>query len=647
MPRSQIYGCPISRAFLAREVGISSKIWRNVFRVIGVFAVAMLAIAAQPAQKQSPTLPKERYLSPIEMTFSPDGQLLYVVCQDSDEVRVVNTKSAKVTASIKVGHVPRGIAISRDGSHVYITNAWSDTVSVIDTASRTVIQTLPTGFEPSGVVVDHAARTLYVANRLSCDVSVIDLATSQEIKRLLAGNGASYLSLSPDGTRIYCTHIYPNPAAVRSQPTSEITVIDTETRRVIERKPLHNVAGVFHLATSSDGKLSVAAQLRPKNLIPLAHVEHGWVFGDSLTLFGEDVSGATVQVPTDELDRYYALPWGVAIAPDKSKIFLTTAGSQSVTAIDVHSLLKSVRERGSKITNDLSASADYVTTRIAVGHNPRGIALSPDGKQLYVANRLDDTISVIDTRSDKVDSTIDLGGPGNIDALRRGERLFYTADFAFQGQFGCSNCHIDAAIDGLQWDLEPDGFGKDIVDNRSLENLAGTEPFKWNGGNPDMPTECGPRTEKFFFRSQSFTQQQLTDLVTFVYSLPYRPNRYRLANSELSPAQERGKAIFERAKAKNRHAIPETNQCSYCHNGPKYTNQKQIDVGSGKPSDRSPVVDVPQLPNVAYSAPYLHDGSARSLEEIWTVFNPKDTHGVTNDLTKDELNDLVEYLKTL
>jgi Cytochrome c peroxidase len=56
---------------------------------------------------------------------------------------------------------------------------------------------------------------------------------------------------------------------------------------------------------------------------------------------------------------------------------------------------------------------------------------------------------------------------------------------------------------------------------------------------------------------------------------------------------------------------------------------------------------VPQLSNVVYSAPYLHDGSARSLEEIWTVFNPKDTHGVTNDLTKDELNDLIEYLRTL
>jgi YVTN family beta-propeller protein len=326
---------------------------------------------------------------------------------------------------------------------------------------------------------------------------------------------------------------------------------------------------------------------------------------------------------------------------------LTTANSQSVTVIDVPHLLKTVRARRQPFVNDLSASGDYVVARVPVGHNPRGVLLSADGKRLYVANRLDDNISVIDAATNKVLSTIDLGGPQTVDALRRGEQLFFTADFAFQGQFGCANCHLDATIDGLQWDLEPDGFGKDIVDNRSLENLAGTEPFKWNGGNPDMPTECGPRTEKFFFRSQGFNQQQLTDLVTFVYSLPYRPNRYRAPNGELTAAQERGKAIFDRTKYTNGKPIPEANQCGTCHSGPKYTNQQQFDVGTGRPTDRSSVIDVPQLSNVAYSGPYLHDGSARSMEEIWTVFNPKDTHGVSNDLTKDELNDLIEYLKTL
>ncbi len=616
-------------------------------------ALMLLAPTARP-ESRSEAQVSERYLSPIEMALSPDGRLLYVVCQASDELRVVDLESGKVVSTVPVGHVPRGIALPRDGRQIYVTNAWSDTVSVIDAANMKVVRTLPTGFEPTGIVCDRSGETLYVANRLSNDISVINVNTGQEIKRLLAGRGASYLALSADGKLVYGTHIYPNAGAFRTPPNSEITVIDTARQAVVERKRLHNVAGVFHVALSADGKLGVAAQLRPKNLIPLAHVEHGWVFGDSLTLFGDNVGG-TVQVPIDELDRYYALPWGVAITPDKSKMFVTTAGSENVTVIDVRKLMRftlnSAHARRqssvSDLANDLSAAANYVTARIPVGRNPRGALLSPDGKRLYVANRLDDDISVINTSTERVVSAIDLGGPKTINALRRGEQLFFTADYAFQGQFGCANCHLDATIDGLQWDLEPDGFGKDIVDNRSLEDLAGTEPFKWNGSNPDMPTECGPRTEKFFYRSQSYNPQELTDLVTYVYSLPYRPNRYRLANGELTPAQERGKAIFERSKYKNGNPIPEKNQCAYCHSGPKYTNQQQVDVGTGKFTDRSPVIDVPQLPNVAYSAPYLHDGSAQSLEEIWTVFNPKDTHGVSNDLRKEELNDLVEYLKTL
>jgi cytochrome c peroxidase len=58
------------------------------------------------------------------------------------------------------------------------------------------------------------------------------------------------------------------------------------------------------------------------------------------------------------------------------------------------------------------------------------------------------------------------------------------------------------------------------------------------------------------------------------------------------------------------------------------------------------MLDTPQLVNIALTAPYLHDGSAKSMEEIWTMYNPSDKHGRTNDLAKDELNDLIEYLRT-
>lgn len=610
-----------------------------------VIAFAVLGMSLRPAiTKAAPAA--ARYLSPGDLAISADGARLYVVCERSDELLVVDTGSGAVVKRVAVGRDPRGLALSADGRRIYVANSWVDTVSVIDAAKLEVVGTLATGFEPISVVPDREGKALYVANRLSNDISVIDLGSGNDIKRLAGGRGASYLTISPDGLQIYCTHIYPKISTFRAPPESEITVIDTRTQRVVERKPLHNVAGVFRVATSNDGELGVAAQLRPKNLIPLAHVEHGWAFGDSLSLFGKGIKG-TVQIPIDELDRYFAMPYAVAITPDKSKIFVSTGGSDSITEIGLPRLLTFVRLRQESFANDLSASANYVEKRIPVGRNPRGIVFSPDGKRLYVANRMDDTIGVVDTAKGRLVSIWDLGGSKKVTPLRRGEQIFYTAKYAFQGQFSCANCHIDTTFDGLQWDLEPDGFGVDIVDNRSIEDLTGTQPFKWNGGNPDLPTECGPRTEKYFYRSQSYNEQELTDLVSFIFSLPYRPNRYRQANGELTPAQERGKAIFERTKYKSGKPIPEANQCGYCHSGPKYTNNKQVDVGSGKTTDRSPLVDVPQLPNVVNSAPYLHDGSARSLEEIWTVFNPNDTHGVTNDLTKDELNDLIEYLRTL
>ena len=251
------------------------------------------------------------------------------------------------------------------------------------------------------------------------------------------------------------------------------------------------------------------------------------------------------------------------------------------------------------------------------------------------------------TKKRAIAETISLGGPKELTAERRGERLFNSGRFAFHGAFGCANCHIDLTIDGLNWDLEPDGFGIDIVENRSLEDISQTAPFKWNGANPDIETECGPRTERFFFRSEGFNREELADLVTFIKAIPLRPNRFRLANDELTPAQERGKAIFERTAKRNKQPIPASNQCAFCHSGPYHTNQQLADVGSGKWTDQSGNIDTPHLTNVINNAPYLHDGSARTMEEIWTVFNPNDTHGVTNDLNKDELNDLIEYLKTL
>ena len=632
------------------------------------------------------------YASPVEMLFSHDGTQLYVLASQSDEVRVLNAVTYVPIKSIVVGHSPRGFSLSAHGRRLFVANSWDDTVSVIDTQALDVIATWRVGAEPSSVVEDRAGKYLFVANRISDDVAVLDARTGAEVKRLLAGRGASYITPSAEGQRLYVTHIYPNPGPERTPPESEITVIDTARAEVVDRIPLHGIAGVFHVAISADGRLGAAAELHPKNLVPLAHLEHGGAFVDTLTLFGADVGGKSVEIPLDELDRYSARPFGVAITPDKSRMFVTCGGSEAVLAIDVPHLLRYLRTHRGPYAEDLAASANYVIARIPVGHDPRGATLTPDGRRLLVANRLDDSISVIDTRTDRIISTILLAGSRqlwsmqfsdrifsavndrpngkprcsqcHIDerhrqdspmdlsmrkrvvALRRGEQTFYTARYSFQGQIGCANCHIDSTFDGLEWDLEPDGFGRNIVDNRLLEDIRDTAPYKWNGGNPDVPTECGPRTEKYFWRSETYDDVTLADLVGYILSLPARPNRWRMASGELTPAQERGKELFERTKDKFGYRIPLANRCNYCHSGPLGTDQKSFDVGTKKPTDDSGLFDTPQLTNIALTGPYLHDGSARTLEEIWTIYNPGDKHGRTNDLTKDELNDLIEYLRT-
>ena len=611
-----------------------------VFIAIGIWTDRPVRAAAHDAQGDVLD-----YASPLEVLLSPDGARLYVLCQQSEEVRVLDASSYAVIKDISVGRVPRGFSLSASGDRLFVTNSWDDTLSVIDTGTLAVVATWPVGAEPSSVVEDRAGKRLFVANRISGNVVVLDAQTGTTEKWLMAGRGASYLTLSPDGSRIYATHIYPNPSPHRTAPESEITVIDTTRAVVVDRIPLHAIAGVFHLAFSGDGRLGAVAEYHPKNLVPLAHLEHGWAFADTLTLFGADV-GKPVEVPLDELERYASQPFGVAIAPDKSHIYVTCGGSENVTVVDVPHLLRFIQMHPGPYVQDLSASANYVVTRIPVGHNPRGLTLSRDGRRLFVANRLEDTISVIDTHTDRVVSTITLAGPKTISVLRRGEQAFYTARYSFQGQIGCATCHIDSTFDGLTWDLEPDGFGRDIVDNRPIEDLKDTEPFKWNGGNPNLPTECGPRTEKYFWRSENYDSRTLTDLVSYVRSLPSRPNRWRLPHGELTPAQERGKVFFVRSVDKFGKPIPEANRCSYCHSGPKGTNQKSFDVGTRKSTDNSGLLDTPQLTNITLTAPYLHDGSARTLEEIWTVYNPDDKHGRTNDLTKDELNDLIEYLRT-
>jgi YVTN family beta-propeller protein len=274
------------------------------------------------------------------------------------------------------------------------------------------------------------------------------------------------------------------------------------------------------------------------------------------------------------------------------------------------------------------------------------MVVSPDNRYLYVADGLDDAVSVIDIRTQERVRVIDLGGPEEITEARYGERIFHDAQFTFARQFSCHSCHPDGHIDGMTYDIEPDGLGINPVDNRTLRGINDTAPFKWEGTNPTLKRQCGPRLAAFFTRIDPFRAEQSAALDRYIVTITRPPNRYRTGD-ELTPPQRRGKVIFERTHDKSGNELVPTERCVFCHAPPYFTNRNVYDVGSASPLDTHSEFDVPHLNNIYDSPPYLHDGRAKSLEEIWTVYNPFDTHGLTNDLTKDELNDLIEYLKTL
>ena len=96
------------------------------------------------------------YASPLELLLSHDGARLYVLCQQSEEVRVLDAATYAAIKTIAVGKVPRGFSLSPDGTRLFVTNSWDDTLSVIDTQMLAVTATWPVGAEPSSVVEDRA-----------------------------------------------------------------------------------------------------------------------------------------------------------------------------------------------------------------------------------------------------------------------------------------------------------------------------------------------------------------------------------------------------------------------------------------------------------------------------------------------------------
>jgi YVTN family beta-propeller protein len=592
-----------------------------------------------------------RYKKPLNMALRPGTQELWVTCESADSVIVIDTSRRERIAEIPVGGMPMDVTFTPDGRLAFVSNRHDDTVSVIDAGARKAVKTLTVGNEPHGVLADRQGKYLYVANTSSNDISVFDIASLQYVKTLSASHGPWAIALSPDGAAALLTNTRARFAPLRTPFVSEVTAIDTGLAEVDDRRVVDGANLMMGVAWHPSGRFALATLNRTKSLAPMTRLLQGWTITNGLAIIWKD--GGVDQVLLDEPNLGFADATGVASTPDGRYALVTSAGTDRVAVVDVAKLTTILRraskyEREHVLPNHLGYPTEFIVKHIAVKNNPRGVLVAPDGRVAYVANSLDDSLSVIDLRKLEAVARIDLGGPPEITKHRFGERLFHSANITFRHQYACASCHPDGHVDGVTYDIEADGIGVNPVDNRTLRGILDTAPFKWSGLNPSLSRQCGARLSVFFTRLLPFTPEQLSALDFYVTTIERPPNPYRKLGAPLTPAQRRGKEAFERTMTNDGRTIPEGNRCVTCHFPPYYTDRMRHDVGSEMPPwDNEGPFDTPQLTNVYDSAPYLHNGMADTLEEIWTVYNPNDRHGVTNDMTKDQLNDLIEYLKTL
>jgi YVTN family beta-propeller protein len=598
-----------------------------------------------PLQAEGP-----HYKTPRNLALSPDGKELYVACQASHTIVVVDTATRRKTAEIPVGHQPEDVCFSPDGLRAYVSNRLDDTVSLIDVAGRKAIAAVAVGGEPHGVLTDRAGKNLYVLNMTSDSISVIDTATWKETKRLAASRSPWSLALSPDGSRIYVTNNLSRFVKFRTPPMSEVTVIDTEAAMVENRVVVPQANLLQGIAWHPSGDFALFSLNRTKNLVPMTRLLQGWTITNGLGILWKD--GRVDQVLLDEPGICFPDPTSLAITPDGLRALVTSSSSDCVAVVDLSKLMATIHaatdeERTRVLPNHLGKATEFVIARIPTRQCPRGIVVDRGGRTAYVVNSLDDSVSVLDLDRWQAVERIDLGGPKVITKARYGERVFNSAKNTFHRQFSCHTCHPDGHVDGLTYNTEPGGIGVGPVDNRTLRGILDTAPFKWEGTNPSLSRQCGPRLAVFFTRIQPFTAEELSALAYYICTIPRPPNRYRALGAPLTDTQRRGKAVFERTRTNDGQVLPKEKRCITCHFPPLYTDRERHDVGTKMWLDRVSSYDVPHLNNIYDSAPYLHNGIANTLEEIWTKYNPNDQHGVTNDMTKDQLNDLIEYLKTL
>ena len=100
--------------------------------------------------------------------------------EGSATISVIDTATDKVTATIRLGKKPRGIAISADGSRLYLSDQTGNALVVVDLAKNATLATIPLGDSPEAIYLSPDGKWLSAAIEENDQVAIIDTGDAED-----------------------------------------------------------------------------------------------------------------------------------------------------------------------------------------------------------------------------------------------------------------------------------------------------------------------------------------------------------------------------------------------------------------------------------------------------------------------------------
>lgn len=596
--------------------------------------------------------------SPTGVAYAPTANQVAVADAGLGCVVIVDGRTGVVRQRIELGGHPAGVAWSPDGLRLFVADGAGAAMRTVDVVKGRVLGTFPVTPRPRGVAMTSSGRLVVCGSgRDACDVITPDTAEPQ--MSVAVGYQPEAVAVAPDGKTALIVPLLPQGPATARDMAIAVALVDISRGQVIARIPLLPGATCGRgAAISPDGHWGFVTHVLGKAGMPNTHVDRGWVSTDAVTIIDLVARTRYATVLLDEPDRGAADPWGIAVTPDGSALWVALSGVRAIARIDLTRMLALCAGTGSlpqdprfpaiwstiaahparraDLAWDLWAlpGAGLIQRIDVAADGPRSVAISGDGATVAVGLHYAGQLALLNAVTGRELARAQWAEPTSPDLARQGEMLFHDATNSFQQWVSCATCHPGSRADGLNWDLLNDGVGNP-KNTRTLMLADQRAPVMSLGVRRDAPTAVRAGLRFIAFHEPS--DAQVDGILRYLVTHAIEPSPYVGADGAMSASATRGKLLFQ-GKA----------SCVDCHSGQHYSDQLVHDVGTvTNPIDHGKPVLTPMLCELWRTAPYLHDGSAATLRDVLTSCNPSDRHAKVAGLSPEEIDDIVAFLQSL